>query len=141
MWSVLAGPLLEIIGKALEKIIPDTAARDKAMIEIQAQLLANDKALAEAARDVLVAEAKGESWMQRNWRPVFMLCIVFVIMANGFLLPILSALFRVDLVKLQGWDAIPQSLWSLAQIGVGGYVMGRSAEKIAGSFAAQNGKR
>lgn len=128
-------PILELLGQVLTKVIPDAAARDKAMAEIQAQLLANDKALAEAARDVLVAEAKGESWMQRNWRPLFMLCIVFVIMANGFFLPILSAMTRVDLVKLQGWDAIPQALWSLAQIGVGGYVVGRSAEKIADSMA------
>lgn len=134
-------PILELLGQVLTKVIPDTAARDKAMLEIQAQLLANDKALAEAARDVLVAEAKGESWLQRNWRPLFMMAIVFVIMANGFLLPILSAITKVDLVKLQGWDAIPQSLWSLAQIGVGGYVIGRTGEKIADTLAAPNRKR
>ncbi len=134
-------PILELLGQVLTKVIPDTAARDKAMLEIQAQLLANDKALAEAARDVLVAEAKGESWLQRNWRPLFMMAIVFVIMANGFLLPILSAITKVDLVKLQGWDAIPQSLWSLAQIGVGGYVIGRTGEKIADTLAAPSRKR
>lgn len=128
-------PILALIGQVLTKVIPDTAERDKALADIQAQLIANDRAIVEAARDVLVAEAKGESWMQRNWRPLFMLCIVFVIMANGLFLPILSAITRVDLVKLQGWDAIPQALWSLAQIGVGGYVVGRSAEKIADSMA------
>jgi hypothetical protein len=35
---------------------------------------------------------------------------------------------------------LPDKLWNLLTIGVGGYVVGRSAEKIAESYAKKNNK-
>lgn len=140
MFGALAAPIIDVIGKVLDKLIPDADTREKVKAEITTQILANDKAITEAARDVVVAEAQGESWMQRNWRPSLMFVIMGLLIWNGVFLPIGSATFGVDLVKLQAWDAIPAAMWNLLQIGVGGYLVGRSAEKVVDNYTASMAK-
>lgn len=73
----------------------------------------------ETRGQVVQAEAKGESWLQRNWRPLTMIWFGFLIGGYwfGYTPPNLSE------------DAI-LSLFSLMKLGLGGYVIGRSAEKI-----------
>lgn len=79
----------------------------------------------EAQRAIIVAEAQGQSWMQRNWRPILMLVIVSIVANNYLVYPYLS-LFTEKALVLE----LPDMLWSLMQIGVGGYIVTRSAEKI-----------
>jgi len=70
-----------------------------------------------AARTQLIAaEAAGQSWLQRNWRPLTMLSFLGLVIADSFGLLV----FRLS-----------DEAWALLQIGLGGYVVGRSAEKIA----------
>jgi hypothetical protein len=71
--------------------------------------------LATAARLVAV-EAGGQSWLQRNWRPLNMLCFLFLVMADSFGL----LAFRLS-----------AEAWRLLQNGLAGYVVGRSLKKIA----------
>jgi len=84
------------------------------------QALAYEARLFAAQSDVIQAEARGESWLQRNWRPVTMLTFMSLIAA-----------------RWMGWTAPGMSeseylsLYDLMKIGLGGYVVGRSAEKIA----------
>ena len=75
--------------------------------------------------EVVLAESRG-SWMQRSWRPILMLSIVAIIVNNYILFPYFS-LFGLPATMLQ----LPEKLWSLMMIGVGGYVIGRSGEQIA----------
>lgn len=74
-----------------------------------------ETALLEARASVIVAEAQGQSWMQRNWRPITMLT---------FLVLVCLDVFGVLAYRLS------DEAWLLLQIGLGGYVVGRSAEKI-----------
>lgn len=78
------------------------------MLDLDAQLLA-------AKSQIITAEASGQSWMQRNWRPITMLTFLMLVVFDSF-----------------GWLANPlaQESWTLLQIGLGGYVIGRSGEKI-----------
>ena len=64
---------------------------------------------------IIMAEAQGGSWIQRNWRPVTMLTFLLLVVMDSF-----------------GWLASPlaDEAWVLLQIGLGGYVVGRSAEKV-----------
>lgn len=71
--------------------------------------------LLEAKAQVITAEAQGASWLQRNWRPVTMLTFLALVVADTFGL----TEFRLS-----------DEAWTLLQIGLGGYVVGRSAEKI-----------
>jgi hypothetical protein len=54
-------------------------------------------------------------------------------------LPLLSAATRIDFVALQAWSKIPFEMWSLLQLGVGGYLVGRTGEKMIDTWAATKG--
>ena len=89
------------------------------LVELEGNILIQtfeyEKAVLIAQQEVLKTEAQGHSWIQRNWRPIAMLNFLVLINLDTFgLLP----------VKL------PEQYWSLIQLGLGGYVIGRSAEKI-----------
>lgn len=74
----------------------------------------------EAQSRIITSEAKGESWLQRNWRPITMLLFVGLIISRwfGLTIPNISPELESD-------------LYSLIKIGLGGYVIGRSVEKIS----------
>lgn len=77
-------------------------------LEYEAKLLDSQSRIVEA-------EAKGQSWLQRNWRPITMLTFLVLVVCDSF-----------------GWLAFRLSgeAWTLLQIGLGGYVVGRTGEKI-----------
>lgn len=83
-----------------------------------------EKAQLQAQADIVVAEAKGDSFLQRSWRPITMLVFVALIVARwtGFTAPNLT-------------PELEAQLMTLVQIGLGGYVVGRSAEKVAKSIS------
>ncbi|MBI5233525.1 MAG: hypothetical protein HY880_04150 [Deltaproteobacteria bacterium] len=85
-------------------------------------------ALAEARTSVIIAEAQGQSWLQRNWRPLLMLVIITIVANNYIIYPYLNIF--TDKVKVLD---LPDKLWTLMEIGVGGYILGRTAEKMKGN--------
>ena len=126
---------IPIIGKVVDGIIGlvDEAVEDKDeankikaalnQIMLNSDLTKFSEQL-KAQMNVVVAEAQGESWLQRNWRPCLM-CLFGLIIANNFILYPYLSLF---------WNAapmlpIPTEMWGLLKLGVGGYVVGRSVEK------------
>lgn len=76
--SVITGPLFSVIDKAVTD--KDEAARLK--YEIQTQLIDAENSALKAQMQVILAEAAGESWLQRNWRPILMLTIVAIVANN-----------------------------------------------------------
>jgi len=67
--------------------------------------------------NIIIAEAQGASWLQRNWRPITMMTFLVLVCLDSFgVLP-----FR-----------LAKEAWTLLSIGLGGYVVGRSAEKVVG---------
>ena len=70
--------------------------------------------------EIIVTEAKG-NWLQRSWRPILMLAFGFIVIYVKFIGP----LFDLRIPKLE------MEFWELLKIGIGGYVVGRSAEKIS----------
>lgn len=75
---------------------------------------------AELQASVITAEAQGDSWLQRNWRPLTMVTFVSLVVA-----------------KWLGWaapgitEALELKLLDIIEIGLGGYIIGRSMEKVA----------
>lgn len=116
--------LLPVVGNVLDRVLPDTVEKDKVKAELQAQMLQHSSEIEKAAASVVVAEAKGESWLQRNWRPVTMMSFVVIIINNYIAVPWLQTL-GLPAVSLD----IPPDMWSLLQIGIGGYIVSRGAEK------------
>lgn len=93
--------------------------------DVQTRLIQNESQLIESRGKAVIAEAKGESWLQRNWRPMLMLSIVAIVVNNYLLLPWMRFLgFNMPILNL------PSELFDLMTVGVGGYILGRSGEKI-----------
>jgi len=118
--SAITGPLFGVIDKA----VTDKDEANRLKSEIKSQLIDSKDSIVKAQMQVILAEAQGESWAQRNWRPVLMLVIVAIIGNNYLIAPYLGAMFGVGL-QLE----LPDRMWDLMTIGVGGYVAGRSIEK------------
>jgi hypothetical protein len=97
--------------------------------EIEAQLILMESKIVQSKADVLKAEIQGQSWLQRNWRPLLMTIIIVIIANNYIIVPYLSAITdKVHVLDL------PEKLWSLMTLGVGGYIAGRSGEKIISTW-------
>jgi hypothetical protein len=97
---------------------------DKIKNELTFRLIDTYNKEIEAKKDIIVAEAKG-SWLQSNWRPVLMLTIVAIVANNYIVYPYLS-MFTDKAIVLE----LPDKLWNLMLVGVGGYIAGRTGEKI-----------
>lgn len=117
--------LFGVIDQAVED--KDEANKLKAQIEsiVQNGDIEKFKTDMEARSKIVIAEAQGQSWLQRNWRPILMLSIVAIVVNNYILFPYLS-LFTTKVVVLE----LPSALFNLMTVGVGGYIVGRSGEKM-----------
>jgi hypothetical protein len=85
-------------------------------IAVIEQTLDYQKQLLESQSKIVTAEANGNSWLQRSWRPLTMLTFLVLVVADSLnYLP----------------NRLAPEAWNLLQLGLGGYVVGRSVEKIA----------
>ena len=94
-------------------------------LELLQKLAEIEKTLYQMQGQIITAEAKSEHWITSAWRPLLMLCFTVIIANNYILYPYLSA-FGFNAIPLE----LPNQLWDLLKIGVGGYIVGRSAEKV-----------
>ena len=119
MIQALIPALAPILSRVAGNLFPDPEAKAKAEAEMALALMANQKELEQAAANIIKAEASSTNWLASSWRPVVMLTFAGLIVARWF-----------------GWAAPNLSeaeylkLWSIVELGLGGYVIGRSAEKI-----------
>lgn len=125
--------ILSILGsvvKPLFGMVDDlhTSDEEKGQLKIALETLHNtiatealkyEAAIAEYKASVIIAEAKSESWITRSWRPLTMLTFV-----------VLIVMIATGLMDTDALAAVPGQLWTLLTIGIGGYMGGRSAEKI-----------
>ncbi|TMP70234.1 hypothetical protein CWB76_11435 [Pseudoalteromonas sp. S1609] len=93
-------------------------AAQSQVLELEGKIVELQGKVLEAQSQIITAEAKGESWLQRNWRPITMLTFLVLVCLDSFGL----LAFRLS-----------EQAWDLLQLGIGGYVIGRSVEKAAPS--------
>ncbi len=129
-WNALVAPVAGLFTKALDvvdKYVPDKdlAAKLKAALKGQILNIAHTEfiELLKGQTQIILAEAKG-GWLQRNWRPMLM-CLFGIIVANNYIIYPYLSFFTEKSTMLD----IPPDMWALLKIGVGGYIVGRSAEK------------
>lgn len=119
----LTGDVLGSIGKVIDDIFTSDEERIKAKNELVRAIQKKELELQQMQTEIIVAEAKG-NWIQRSWRPILMLSFGFIVIYVKFIAP----LFDLKIPELEN------EFWSLLQIGIGGYVIGRSGEKIAETY-------
>jgi hypothetical protein len=119
------GEILSFGSTIISKIFPDPLERAKAqaaLLELEQQGKLKEL---ESAMNVIVSEAKSEHWIVASWRPITMLIFAGIVANNYIIYPYLS-LFWSEAPKL----ILPPDLWDLLKIGLGGYIVGRSSEKV-----------
>lgn len=116
--------VLNIGGKLIDRLWPDPTQRDQARLALMEMAQKGELAELTSRANIVNAEASSQHWLAANWRPILMLTFGGLIVARWF-----------------GWAAPNLSeaeylkLWSIVELGIGGYVIGRSVEKIVPAIA------
>lgn len=121
--SIVFKPLVDLIDELHTSEEEKLAAKQKifdAQIAFYSRIMDFEARQLEAQAKIVEAEAKSENFLTASWRPIVMLTFTILVVARWF-----------------GYSApnippeIEAQLWTLLQIGLGGYVAGRSVEKVA----------
>lgn len=122
--TALLPTVISTIGDVIKRVFPDPEQAQKMQTEITMAILANSAEIEKVAGEIIKTEAASEHWLAANWRPLLMLTFGGLIVARwfGFAAPNLS---EAEYIKL----------WDIVELGIGGYVIGRSAEKVIPSLA------
>jgi hypothetical protein len=122
-------PLAKILFNTIEKSVPDKDLQEKLKAQLQTQLLQSNTQELQAAAKIIEAEAKA-GWFASSWRPLLMYVLIFILVWNYILGPVVK-IFTGAVISFE----LPGDVWGLLQIGLGGYVVGRSAESVARTIA------
>lgn len=116
--------LLDIGGKVIDRIWPNPEEATRAKLQLFEMAQKGELAELTARAQIVQAEAASGNWLASSWRPILMLTFGMLIVCRWF-----------------GWTAPNLSeaeylkLWDIVNLGLGGYVIGRSVEKIVPSVA------
>ena len=117
--------LAPIIGDVLKRIIPDSDKRGEIEREVRLSLLEHADGIEKLRAEIVLAEANSSNWLTATWRPLLMMVVVMIIACNYLFFPVIR-IFYPEMIMLD----LPAELWDLLTIGVGGYIVGRSGEKM-----------
>jgi hypothetical protein len=120
--SLLA--LLPLVGNIIDKIIPDPQAQSDAKLKMLEMAQKGELTELTERASIVREEAKSEHWLAATWRPILMLTFGGLIVARwlGWSAP---GITEAEILKL----------WDIVELGLGGYVIGRSVEKIVPTVA------
>jgi hypothetical protein len=122
-------PLAKILFNTVDKAVADKDLAAKLKADLQTQMLQSHTQELTAAARVIEAEAKA-GWFASSWRPLLMYVLIFILIWNYVLGPVILFFFKASITI-----ELPGDVWTLLQIGLGGYVVGRSAESVARTMA------
>lgn len=86
--------------------------------QLQTLMIGLQSKVVEAQSQIIQLEAKG-NWLQRSWRPILALTFGFIVVYSKFIAPAFG---------LPNTELNPE-FWTLLELMIGGYVVGRSIEK------------
>lgn len=101
----------------LDKIWPDAGEMERSKVQMALAIYSGQV-------EIVKAEAQSDHWLAACWRPILMLTFGGLIVARwlGFSAPNIT---EAEVLKL----------WDIVQLGLGGYVIGRSVEKVVPAIA------
>jgi hypothetical protein len=101
----------------LDKIWPDAGEMERSKVQMALAIYAGQA-------EIVKAEAQSDHWLAACWRPILMLTFGGLIVARwlGWSAPNIT---EAEVLKL----------WDIVQLGLGGYVIGRSVEKVVPAIA------
>ncbi len=128
--------IIKGVGSIIDDVSTSDEERDAAKFKLAKlqydsmyQMIEFEKTRLKAQSDIIVAEAKGDAWLQKSWRPITMLTLMAVVV-----------LHVLGLTGENLTEAIWSDFYDLLKIGLGGYVVGRSGEKIMKNYKKNSDK-
>ena len=128
---------MDLIGKAIDRFVPDPEQRNAAKLAMYEAQAAGDLESVKVSMSAILAEAQStDPWTSRA-RPSF-LYVVYILLLFGLPMGLLSA-FRPDMAiavaaGFKAWlTAIPDSLYILFGTVMTGYGVQRTIEKVKGA--------
>jgi hypothetical protein len=115
-------PLAKMLFSTVDKAIPDKDLAEKLKAQLNTQLLQSSTEEIKAAASIVEAEAKSH-WFVSSWRPLLMYVLIFILVWNYVIGPVIK-IFTGTIITFE----LPGDVWTLLNIGLGGYVVGRSGE-------------
>ena len=122
-------PLAKILFNTIDNAVPDKDLQEKLKAQLQTQLLQSNTQELQAAAKIIEAEAKA-GWFASSWRPLLMYVLIFILVWNYVIGPVIKV-FTGAVISFE----LPGDVWTLLNVGLGGYVVGRSAESVARTLA------
>lgn len=129
-WAAIPilGKLIDSIGGAIDKNVTSDEERLAAKAELHqwhsgviGMMFEAEKMYLQAQMEVMKAELKDGNKLTRSWRPIAMLCFLSLVLwyavGTAFNIPVPSK------------EVIDSSM-GLVKLGLGGYIIGRSGEKM-----------
>jgi hypothetical protein len=118
-----ASDFVKDLVSGLDKLFTSSEEKIKAEGVIKEIIAKKQVELQKLQSKIILTEVKGD-WLQRSWRPILMLVFGFIVLYVKVIAPI----FGLNNPPLEN------EFWGLLQIGIGGYVIGRTGEKMMNSF-------
>jgi len=129
MWdkilSIFTSNAIKDIGGVIDNLVTGDEEKSQAKAALSEIVLTSLNNVAQAQADVLKTEMQG-NWLQRSWRPLVMLAFVILLIIRWTGI----SQHPIDL-------SLELKLMDIIELGLGGYVVGRSVEKVA-STVTQN---
>ena len=131
--GLVQGPLAKI----LDAYVSDVELKQRLAAEIEQQTLGYFSRTAELGSQVVMAETTSEHWLSRSWRPLLMLLLMGFLLLMGLVLPLADLVAGHRIGFEPRWQSLPEGFWQFLSVGAGGYIGGRTLEKVAGAAKPQ----
>ena len=129
--NIATGLMNGPVSKVLDALVKDQELRRKLESELQGKLADHLGKSGELQQAIVLAEIKSEHWLTRSWRPLMMLTLLGFVLFVGLVLPLLDAIIGHPVAFNPRWQSLPAPFWDFLSIGIGGYIGGRTLEKVA----------
>jgi hypothetical protein len=124
--GLVKGPLSTIV----DRYVSDAEQRQKLKAELERGLLDHLSKATELQQNVVLAEINSEHWLTSNWRPLLMMVLMGFLILVGLMIPIIDLIVGHPIMYQPRWNDLPEGFWNFLGVGMGGYIGGRSLEKI-----------
>lgn len=118
IFSAGAKELTESVGNILDNLTTSGEEVQEAKTKITDKVNDTLYKVMDLQAEVMKTEMTG-NWLQRSWRPLVMLAFAAVVVIGAF--------YPIPYIETD------HQFWNLLELGLGGYVVGRSVEKVADS--------
>ncbi len=126
--KILAGPIVGAVVDIFKKYQDRKMTEAELKAEVEKAVLGVIETTVKTQGDVIMAEAKSEDWLTRNWRPIVAMTAFF---SYWYVIVLYPHLYTWGWLNTVGFgEKGLENLFYLTIVCIGGYVGGRTIEKV-----------